>query len=141
MFLNGAPAGGSFSGSGISTSGAFSPSLAGVSNTHVVVYTYTDLNGCTDTASVRMTVSTCAGIDNNTQVTSEFGIWPNPSQGSFEIISSATLQIELCNAIGQVIAVLQLQEGKNKVDLSLAAGVYYVRAANSLQTQRLVITN
>jgi hypothetical protein len=141
VFLTGAPGGGSFSGSGITTSGAFSPSLAGVSNTHVIVYTYTDLNGCSDTASVRITVSTCAGIDNNSQMTGAFGIWPNPNQGSFEIISSSALQVELSNTIGQVIAVLQLQEGKNKVELSLAAGVYYVRAANSVKTQRLVITN
>lgn len=141
VFLNGAPAGGSFSGSGINASGAFSPTLAGVSNTHVIVYTYTDLNGCTDTASVRITVSTCAGIDNHSLLTSEIEIWPNPSQGSFELISSSALNVELSNSIGQVIAVLQLQEGKNKVELSLSAGVYYVRVPNSLQTQRLVITN
>lgn len=44
--LTGSPSGGAFSGVGVSGS-LFVPSIAGV-GTHAVTYTYTDVNGCTD---------------------------------------------------------------------------------------------
>ncbi|MEI6749689.1 MAG: hypothetical protein WCM93_11060, partial [Bacteroidota bacterium] len=43
--LNGLPLGGIYSGSGVTSSGQFSPSLAGVGS-HIITYTYTDLNNC-----------------------------------------------------------------------------------------------
>ena len=49
------PAGGSFSGSGISGSN-FDPTLAGV-GTHTIIYTYTDANSCENSASVDITVN------------------------------------------------------------------------------------
>ena len=50
--LSGTPAGGSWSGDGVSGS-SFNPSLAGV---YAVTYTYTDENGCTASASTTITV-------------------------------------------------------------------------------------
>ena len=49
--LTGSPAGGTFSGTGVSGS-QFDPAVAGV-GTHAVTYTYTDVNGCSDAASTR----------------------------------------------------------------------------------------
>ena len=50
----GAPGGGTYSGPGVS-GGNFSPSVAGVGD-HTITYTYTDANGCTNTASKTLTV-------------------------------------------------------------------------------------
>jgi Metallo-peptidase family M12B Reprolysin-like/PKD-like domain/Secretion system C-terminal sorting domain len=55
--LTGSPAGGTFSGPGISGT-TFSPMAAGT-GTHTIVYTYTNGNGCTNTASQQTTVGTC----------------------------------------------------------------------------------
>lgn len=55
IFLSGSPAGGTFSGSGVS-SGFFDPSLAGTGN-HLVTYTFTDIHGCTNSSSQNVHVN------------------------------------------------------------------------------------
>lgn len=140
-FLSGSPAGGAFSGSGIVTNGAFSPSAAIVGTSNIVVYTYTDVNGCSDTASVRITVSTCTGINEVKGSTLVFSIAPNPNKGSFVIESSESLQVELVDMIGQTIETIQIEAGKTTIERNLAAGIYYLRDTKGGTTQRFVITN
>jgi len=55
--LTGSPSGGIFSGPGISGN-SFDPALAGL-GTHTIVYTYTNGNGCSNTASSQVLVSFC----------------------------------------------------------------------------------
>ncbi|HQL69672.1 MAG TPA: hypothetical protein PLA77_02500, partial [Bacteroidales bacterium] len=54
--LSGTPAGGSFSGPGVS-GGNFNPALAGA-GVHTISYTYTDLNGCSNSATAQTEVTT-----------------------------------------------------------------------------------
>ena len=58
--LTGTPAGGIFSGPGISGN-SFTPSAAGA-GTHNIVYLYTDVNGCSNSISQNVMVNTCATI-------------------------------------------------------------------------------
>ena len=51
----GSPAGGTYSGTGVSGN-VFSPATAG-SGTHTITYTYTDANGCTNSATRDITVN------------------------------------------------------------------------------------
>jgi hypothetical protein len=51
----GLPAGGSYSGSGVAT-GSFDPSVAGA-GTHAITYTYTDANGCSNSAVQNIVVN------------------------------------------------------------------------------------
>jgi PKD repeat protein len=53
--VGGMPAGGTYSGTGVS-SGMFDPMLAGV-GTHTITYDYTDANGCSNMASQDITVN------------------------------------------------------------------------------------
>jgi len=53
--LSGSPAGGSWSGTGVTTGGSFNPSLAGV-GTWTLTYTYTNNNQCTNSDSMVATV-------------------------------------------------------------------------------------
>jgi hypothetical protein len=57
VFLTAAPAGGTWSGNGIvnASTGEFDPAAAGT-GTHLIVYSYTDANGCTDTDTSSVTV-------------------------------------------------------------------------------------
>jgi hypothetical protein len=57
----GAPAGGTFSGTGV-TGGSFNPAAAGTANT-VITYEYTDNNGCTASATETIVVKVCTSID------------------------------------------------------------------------------
>lgn len=59
--LTGSPAGGTFSGPGI-TGNVFNPVAAGV-GTHTVSYTYTNGNGCSNTASQQVTVTSTNLLD------------------------------------------------------------------------------
>ncbi len=59
--LIGAPAGGIYSGNGVAAN-TFNPSVAGV-GTHMIDYTYTDANGCTNTAEVAVTVKPLPVVD------------------------------------------------------------------------------
>ena len=53
--LAGTPTGGTFSGTGVSGT-SFTPSTAGA-GTHIITYTYTDANGCTNTATTNIVVN------------------------------------------------------------------------------------
>ncbi len=57
----GIPAGGTYSGPGITSSPEFDPKVAGI-GTHAITYTYTDTNGCTDTASQTITVNALPAV-------------------------------------------------------------------------------
>ena len=81
VILNATPAGGLFSGTGITngSSGIFDPSVAGAGD-HVITYVYTDGNGCTGSGTRTITVSDCNGnfgdfvwIDNNNNGIQEVG--------------------------------------------------------------------
>ena len=56
--LTGSPAGGTFSGPGI-TGTSFDPAAAGA-GTHSITYSYTDVNGCSNSSSQNVTVTVCA---------------------------------------------------------------------------------
>jgi hypothetical protein len=57
--LTGSPAGGTFSGPGISGN-TFSPSSAGIGGPYTITYTYTNANGCTNISSQQTTITgTC----------------------------------------------------------------------------------
>ena len=56
--LTASPAGGTFSGTGITdaSNGTFDPAVAGA-GTHTITYTYTDGNGCTNSANTNVVVN------------------------------------------------------------------------------------
>ena len=56
--LTGSPAGGTFSGPGISGN-SFSPSSAGVGGPYTITYSYTNGNGCSNSAQHQTTVNNC----------------------------------------------------------------------------------
>ncbi|NUM51639.1 MAG: T9SS type A sorting domain-containing protein [Flavobacteriales bacterium] len=71
----GTPNGGVYSGNGVS-GGNFNPITAGI-GTHVITYTYTDGNSCTNTATDNIVVHVCAGI-NELNNSVHLQIFPNP---------------------------------------------------------------
>lgn len=71
----GTPNGGVFSGNGVS-GGNFSAVSAGI-GTHIITYTYTDGNSCSNSDTDKVVVHICAGVNElNNKVT--FSVFPNP---------------------------------------------------------------
>jgi uncharacterized protein (TIGR02145 family) len=104
----GIPMGGAYSGLGVNA-GIFYPSLAGP-GTHTLVYSYTNVNGCTSTASVTISVMGAPGftcddmytdVRDNTQYPSiKIGTqcWMASNLNYGSVISSASMQRDNCLA-------------------------------------------
>ncbi|MHB8261029.1 MAG: T9SS type A sorting domain-containing protein [Bacteroidia bacterium] len=102
-----------------------------VTTTYTV--TGTDANGCTNMATVTQTVSTCGTGIEQFSGNNEINIYPNPSNGMFNLIvsqfdNSKTNSVEIYNTLGQLVfskPILSNAEGINLENLN--QGVYTVR--------------
>ncbi len=83
----GSPAGGSYSGPGV-TGSNFNPATAGV-GTHPITYSYTDQNGCSGSATNNVIVNACVGI---TEYPGFVGVnfMPNPAVDNLSVRWDAT---------------------------------------------------
>ncbi len=142
--LTGTPAGGVFSGSGV-TGNTFDPGAVGI-GTHEVYYTYTDNYGCsaTDTA----TTSVVSAV-NELPAFSSVSIIPNPSKGIFTIHIQAyqneKIEFSLLDISGRRLFdfVDEIKSGDNfiPVNINLSEGVYMLQWTSEKTTgvKRMVI--
>jgi hypothetical protein len=147
VLLYGMPSGGTWSGPGV-TGGFFSPSIAGV-GTHVLTYTYLDVNGCTNTGTTTIVVGACVGV-NEINGLEGISFYPNPNDGSFIInVASDNIQemkMEIIDLQGRVVYA-EMLNGVNagftkSVNVEeIANGAYYLRftSANATLTEKLII--
>lgn len=139
----GAPAGGNYSGdyveNGLFTSPDFSESVT-------ITYTYTDNNGCSNSADAILKVVDCVGLND---ITDEFvAVYPNPALDFVTLQSSISLRtasIELLDASGRLVitTIDVLTDNTANIKLSnLAAGVYQVvvRNGDKVYTAKIVKT-
>ncbi len=134
----GTPVGGVYSGIGVAGTN-FDPAAAG-SGTANVTYTYTDGNGCAGSASSALTVDACTGISTLTASTA-IAVYPNPSNGVYNITISEPTQVTVYNALGQVVLIQEVNANTTQIDLSkMMNGIYTLNAvtANHQQTIRLI---
>ena len=101
--LTGTPVGGTWSGAGV-TGSSFSPTSAGV-GAQTVTYSFTDVNGCSNTASFVITVNACTGVEELTSLDG-IHIYPNPNNGVFTFTvneNAADLKIVISDLQGRVV--------------------------------------
>ncbi|MFM8711329.1 MAG: proprotein convertase P-domain-containing protein, partial [Sphingomonadales bacterium] len=131
--LNGTPVGGSWS--GIGTSGMNFVPTATAEGTWPITYTFSDLNGCTNRATIAATVLTCEERNRDLDNRAVF-LYPNPNNGQFFLRINSTrfnaLGMRVFNAAGQLVSTKQWSglvfARVISVDLSnLPGGVYMVR--------------
>lgn len=125
--LNGSPAGGVYSGSGVSGN-SFNASIAGTGS-HTVSYTYSNANGCSGSAAKTITVSACTSLEETEDPGFSLQLYPNPNKGRFTIVTGSELhkgRFEIYNSLGQSILSGTLEQ-RREVDLSQqSAGVYFI---------------
>lgn len=130
LTLSGTPAGGTYSGTGVSGS-SFNAATSGA-GTYTVTYTYTDNNSCTNTAQKTISVSLCTGIEDVEQA--GFVIYPNPTSGIFTIGLSSSIEkvnLEVFDAIGKlVVQKTEIGSGTPVSLESFAKGIYTVRISH-----------
>jgi hypothetical protein len=108
--------------------------------------TVTDANGCTDTASVVITIISVNTIAN----LSNLNLFPNPTNAnvfvSLELVKNADVQINITNSIGQLVISKELTNVQSEtVELNtstLASGVYMVQftIGSELVTRKLIVS-
>jgi hypothetical protein len=99
--LNGTPAGGVYSGAGVSGS-SFNPATAGVGS-HDIVYAYSDAFGCGASDTISLSVIACLGVEEES--TEGVSVYPNPTTGWIQVSGTWTsdVTVELADISGRIV--------------------------------------
>ncbi len=137
----GTPANGTYSGTAV-TGNMFDPATAGA-GTFAIVYTFTDINGCSNSDTSMITVDLCTGINNSNELT-QLAIYPNPSAGVFTINASSEIEMLIVtDVVGKEIARINPAAAMIDLNLShLANGIYNVQVlSNNNTTVKQIVIN
>ena len=126
------PSGGNFAGVGVSGN-VFTPAIAGT-GARVLLYTYTDGNGCVNSARDTVFVDVCSGVE-DLIADNLLAIYPNPTIGSrVEIkVSSALIgsRLKVYDVSGRLVREILLTNEKSALSIAnIEAGVYVVKLEN-----------
>lgn len=134
----GAPAGGTYSGTGV-TAGSFNPATAGL-GTKTITYSYTDANNCSNTATNTILVDACLGLEDN--ALSVVSVYPNPTDGKLILSGlSEETSFKVISLSGQVVLNGKVSNTADTVDLStFENGTYLLQLTQgqAIQTIRIV---
>jgi hypothetical protein len=124
--------------------GATTPSISlTLSLTTSYTITGTDINGCAKTVTVTQFVATCIGINElNGNGQGDIKVYPNPNNGNFIVNSDQNITLNIVNAIGQVVSVIDISdENKKEVNVSnLPNGIYFITGQNqNLKVNKKII--
>jgi hypothetical protein len=136
--IGGIPLGGVYSGAGVSN-GSFNPTTAG-SGSHPIIYTYTDVNGCSNSSSVVFEVAVCTGVE--TFAKPELEVRPNPMESSTIVSlknyvgSDSQFNLLLMDATGRKVIEKRISAGLIREGYllhipDLASGTYMLMLNNS----------
>jgi hypothetical protein len=125
----GSPAGGDYTGSGVSANN-FDPSVgAGV---YSITYTYTDGNGCSNSANADITVDQCLSLSEMNDL--PFEVYPNPFDNQITISFNTSFNYEVFDAMGRIV-VKGNGTGEQVIELNnLESGYYTLRLADGVHT-------
>ena len=129
------PAGGTYAGPGVST-GIFDPAAAGT-GAHTITYSYTDLNGCSNSDQTDIIVNDCASIEDVDEA--YISVYPNPATSTVTVVSSddQITMIEIYDAAGRLVNRLHTNTDEIAVDVSeYANGVYSINVYTTASTCR-----
>jgi hypothetical protein len=89
----------------------------------------TGANGCSNVTTLTQNVSTCAGIQSlNFNSQSLISVYPNPSNGIFNITTENSASFEIADVLGKVIVSDKLNTGNNQLNLSTTPnGIYFLK--------------
>lgn len=126
VLLTASPAGGTFSGNGVSGNSFIPPTGTG---SYAVYYTYSDANACVGTDSINFSISECVGLNLVSNAVFGINFYPNPAHQSLTVHKSSpeVVTFSLSDASGRILLSAQLEATEEKIDLSqLSNGVYLV---------------
>lgn len=146
--LSAMPAGGFFSGPGISGN-IFDPALAGPGGPYTITYSYTDPNGCSASTTQTVTVQPFVSVDDQ-KPAAFVRVFPNPGNGKFRIrtqnMPSPRIHLRLLTLQGAILRQesreLVMDRSESDLDLTgLSAGIYLLelRSGDQRWVERIVL--
>jgi PKD repeat protein len=148
VLSGGNPPGGIYSGPGVYNGIFYSDSTTTGNKT--IIYTYTNADSCTATATDVIHVNPCTGINELSAANFKFIISPNPftSSAMLEIISAYAdqkLRMEIFDVYGKSIRTAEIQNINSQISREgLSPGIYFLKLSGQdkiLGTAKLVITD
>ena len=140
ILAGGLPTGGMYSGSNV-VGNVFTPSSTG---TTILTYDYTDVNGCSNSATASIEVIGCASLD-ELSTESFITCYPNPTIGNVNIESEQSVinEVRCYNALGQLIFTKVVSHNNNvQIDMKhLAKGIYTLEVETNrcISMERIVL--
>lgn len=135
------PTGGTWTGPGVSGN-TFDASLANI-GMNTIIYSYTDINGCSAGATDSIYVDLCMDVTPHSARTPAFTLFPNPTSGVVSIITNDNYStIIITNTLGQPVMIIVSNSTTTEVDLSKHAdGLYFVRVEQNgnITTQKVLL--
>ncbi len=126
------PAGGTFSGTGV-TGSSFDPATAGLGS-HTITYMYTDANGCMNSDTDAMDVDACLSISEADKAI--ISVYPNPSSGLFEVAGlTGTSLVTIVDAQGRTIDFNMVSISNSQVSIDISTmpnGIYLMNIDNTM---------
>ncbi len=138
----GSPVGGTYSGTGVTTSPIFNPLMAGAGIWNIV-YSYTDVYTCSATASQNIEVDLCTGIQPEL-VSSEAGlkIFPNPFTTSLTLTGFVSpSDLLMYNILGEQVGSWEIINTSTTLETgNLPSGVYLlqIKTEHGAVTKKIV---
>jgi PKD repeat protein len=135
----GTPAGGSYSGTGVS-GGNFNPATAGLGS-ETITYSYTDATTtCSNTATNSINVEACLGLESGEIIA--VAVYPNPTDGKLTLSNlTENTAFKVISLSGQVVLDGVVSTTANSIDISaFENGIYVLQLTQEqgLQTIRVV---
>jgi hypothetical protein len=101
------------------------------------IYTVVGTSSAGCTTSKTYSIYICEGIHEYDVTKVKIKIYPNPANDHFTIETPQATTAKVFGAVGQEVAVIQLQSGTNEIETKLSAGIYFVQTPGSVV--RLII--
>lgn len=107
------------------------------------IITGTDQNGCLGYDTIQIKVSSCTGISENSPLSDQISIFPNPNNGHFSLRSDIDIDLKLYNDFGQELRTISLNGGNQRsvTVQDLPAGIYFISGEKDRMryNQKLII--
>lgn len=84
-------------------------------------------------------VNSCTSIEEFNQKI-EFNVFPNPSNGNFQIVTNKPITIEIVDITGKVLNKYYINEKQKSIQENFSEGVYFIRDVDNNYFKKIIIT-
>lgn len=137
---DGFPSSGVYFGNGV-TAGTFDATVSGTGN-HALIYNYTDGNGCQNSDTSWIYVTSCLSIPEYTTLSPV--VHPNPNNGYFTVTvhRNEPFVIRVHSSDGRLVYEQNCSENKVDIGLNISDGIYFaeiITQSNNISVVKIIV--